>query len=68
MALRAVDPAGTPVLSVGSLKLRPLTPGAPGGGVGTAGELYSVDWTPVSLGGRPVPLQELTDAPAGPRP
>ncbi|MCF2435706.1 hypothetical protein LV779_19065 [Streptomyces thinghirensis] len=63
-----MDPAGTPVLSVGSLKLRPLTPGAPGGGVGTAGELYSVDWTPVSLGGRPVPLQELTDAPAGPRP
>ncbi|MFF7890299.1 type I polyketide synthase, partial [Streptomyces sp. NPDC020794] len=64
MALRAVDPAGAPVLSVGSLVLRPLTAGSPGTGQGTDDALFRVDWRPVPAGEQPGALEELTDVTA----
>ncbi|WP_345639030.1 SDR family NAD(P)-dependent oxidoreductase [Streptomyces thinghirensis] len=63
MALRAVDPAGTPVLSVGSLAFRPLPAGQlPTAGSATQEKLFRVDWTPVAQAGTALPLTEFTDA------
>ncbi|XES00923.1 type I polyketide synthase [Streptomyces sp. S1D4-11] len=64
MALRAVDPAGAPVLSVGSLVLRPLTAGSLDTGQGTDDALFRVDWRPVPAGEQPCALEELTDVTA----
>ncbi|WP_425087960.1 type I polyketide synthase [Streptomyces cyanogenus] len=64
MTLRAADPAGTPVLSIDSLVLRPL-PTRPADAVpGGADALFRVDWAPVAPAGHPVPLTELTDVTA----
>ncbi|MFD9237316.1 type I polyketide synthase, partial [[Kitasatospora] papulosa] len=59
MTLLATDPAGAPVLSVGSLVLRPSAAGSPGGGADDA--LFTVGWTALPPVGRTVPLDVLTD-------
>ncbi|WTD36869.1 type I polyketide synthase [Streptomyces sp. NBC_01643] len=59
LTLRAVDPTGAPVLSVGSLVLRPAAAGSPGTGADDA--LFTVDWRPVPPGEQAVPLEDLTD-------
>ncbi|MET9971790.1 SDR family oxidoreductase, partial [Streptomyces sp. NPDC006356] len=58
MALRASDTSGEPVLSVGSLVLRPLAPGRPAAPSGLADALFQLDWTPVT---RPVEAPELLE-------
>jgi NAD(P)-dependent dehydrogenase (short-subunit alcohol dehydrogenase family) len=58
MALRATDTTGGPVLSVGSLVLRPLAPGRPAAHSGVADALFQLDWTPVA---RPAGAPELPE-------
>ncbi|MFD0905001.1 type I polyketide synthase [Actinomadura sediminis] len=65
--LAAADPAGAPVVSIGSLVMRPITavPHAENGSGGAAGgELYLVDWTdpPPAHGDVPgTPVRETPD-------
>ncbi|MFI2214650.1 type I polyketide synthase [Streptomyces sp. NPDC020141] len=61
VALSIEDEAGAPVLTVDSLVLRPLAPGALGGGDPAREAMFRVDW-PVL----PLPLPE-TEPPAGGR-
>ncbi|MFD9240033.1 SDR family NAD(P)-dependent oxidoreductase [[Kitasatospora] papulosa] len=65
MALRASDPTGTPVATVGSLVLRPLSAGQLSGARSVARDsLFHVDWNPVTPAGTPLRLTEFTDAAA----
>ncbi|QTD95928.1 type I polyketide synthase [Streptomyces cyanogenus] len=62
MTLRAADPAGTPVLSIDSLVLRPLPTGQLSAARSAAQEsLFRLDWTPVAPAGHPVPLTAFED-------
>ena len=48
MSLTAADTAGAPVISVGTLALRPATPPQPGPPPGTLPDaLFTVEWTPL---------------------
>jgi acyl transferase domain-containing protein/D-arabinose 1-dehydrogenase-like Zn-dependent alcohol dehydrogenase/acyl carrier protein len=50
VSLLAADELGRPVATVGSLTVRPLTPGQLGGVRGRASEsLFGVDWTPIAV-------------------
>ncbi|MGW5714854.1 SDR family NAD(P)-dependent oxidoreductase [Amycolatopsis sp. NPDC003865] len=59
VAVSVADPAGRPVASVRSLRLRPLTPGTPAAG----NDLFAVDWRPVP---DPAPLDTATLGAGGP--
>ncbi|MGN9788877.1 type I polyketide synthase [Nonomuraea sp. ZG12] len=54
VSLLAVDAAGTPVVSVGSLVLRPVEVSRSGAGHALRDALFSVEWVPVPVSAAPV--------------